>query len=100
MEDSIDTRKLYKPGGPREIKLHAFLSKKKRTDLKSDLDHRLILFGRFLSLPLTGRLLSLQLLREGPQQAHKMLVPVSWTCTPKIKVSNCESFISCEGQNE
>jgi hypothetical protein len=35
------------------------------------------ILGRFLSLPLTGRLLSLQFLREGPQQAHKVLVSVS-----------------------
>ena len=97
-EDSIDTnytrrRRMYKWGGPREIRLHDFLTKQDSRYLKSDFDHPLILLGWFLSLPLTGRLLSLQLLREGPQQAHKMFIPVSWSYTPKIKVSNWEKFI-------
>lgn len=85
MEDRIDTnytRWMYKWGGPR------VLSKQDNIYFKSDFDHPLILLRRFLSLPLTGRLLSLQLLREGPQQAHKMLIPVSWSHTPKTKVSN------------
>ena len=53
--------------------------------MESDVYHPLILFWWFLSLPLAaGRLLSLQFLREGPQNAHKVLIPVSWSYTPKI----------------
>jgi len=92
MEYSMDTRytrKLYKSGGPRQIEhCMPFLAKQDHRYLQSDVDHPLILLRRFLSLPLTGRLLSLQLLREGPQQAHKMLIPVSWSHTQRSKLSN------------
>lgn len=64
----------------------------------SDVYYSLVLLRRLLSLPLTAcGFLSLQFLREGPQEAHKMLVPVGCSYTPKITL---QKFPIREGQNE
>lgn len=71
-----------------------FFSSQHNGSKKSDVYRPVILFRRFLSLPLAaGRLLSLQFLREGPQKAHKMLIPVSCSYTLNITLKFTEKNI-------
>lgn len=61
--------------------------------LKSDLHHVVVLLRRFLSLPLAGRLLTLQFLRKCPQEAHQMLISMCWNYVATITASKMQTSI-------